>query len=105
MQMITEKAAKKVEMEAEKRKEIRRKMGPIKSKIESWMATNQLPDEMAKGIINCIQHRLEENKDFDLEKPIIQYLSEDLITEIKHHLCLPQLKKVSICLFPFKQNI
>jgi hypothetical protein len=104
MQMATQerelRAAKKLEMKAEKTQVIRHsKMGPIKSKIESWMARNQLPDEMEERIINCIQHRLEENKDFDMEEPILQYLSNDLITEIKRHLCLPLLKKVSIFCF------
>jgi hypothetical protein len=84
MQMTIEKAAQKVEMEAEKRKEIRHKMERIESKIKLWMTTNQLPDQLAKEhIINCIQHRPEENKDIDSQKSILQYLfqylSEDLI--------------------------
>ncbi|KAE8077867.1 hypothetical protein FH972_016386 [Carpinus fangiana] len=80
-------------MAAEKKKEIRRKMKPIRPKIESWMTRNDLPCDMKERIINCIQHRLEENKDFDTEK-MISHLSEDLITEIKHHICLPLLREV-----------
>ncbi|KAC2610345.1 hypothetical protein FH972_027183 [Carpinus fangiana] len=98
--MATERAAKKAEMEAEKKKmearneeEIRIKMIPIRLEIESWMARDHLPDNMKEHIINCIQHRLEQKKDFDIEKPIL-HLSKDLITEIKRHICLPLLKKV-----------
>ncbi|XP_062175135.1 cyclic nucleotide-gated ion channel 1-like isoform X1 [Alnus glutinosa] len=98
MQMAAEKAAKKAaekleEIEAKKLEEIERKMGLIKTKIESWMGTNQLPDNMKEPIITCIRHRLEENKDFDMKKPI-SYISKDLMTKIRHHLCLPLLKNV-----------
>jgi hypothetical protein len=81
------------------------KMRRIKRKIEAWMATNHLPDNMKESIISCIQHELEENKDFNMENPI-SYISkdEDLMTKIKHHLCLPALlKKVSLFV-SFKEN-
>ena len=94
MQMATEMAAKKAEMKAEKTKKIKRKMISIKSEIKSWVDANQLPCDMEERIINCIQHRLEKKKDFDIEKPILHF-SKDLITEIKRHLCLPLLKEVS----------
>ncbi|KAE8037506.1 hypothetical protein FH972_010092 [Carpinus fangiana] len=99
MHMATERAAKKAEMEAEKvaekkmEEEIRIKMIPVRLEIESWMARDHLHDNVKERIINCIQHRLEQNKDFDIEKPII-HLSKDLIIEIKRHICLPLLKKV-----------
>jgi hypothetical protein len=98
--------AEKKKMEAEKKEEeIRNKMIPIRFEIESWMARDHLPDNMKERIINCIQHRLEQKKDFDIEKPIL-HLSKDLITEIKRHICLPLLKKVSIfCFLLIKQNI
>jgi hypothetical protein len=99
MQMAAEKAAEKLEqIEAKKLEEIERKMGLIKTKIESWMGTNQLPDNMKEPIITCIRHRLEENKDFDMEKPI-SYISKDLMTKIRHYLCLPLLKNVSLFCF------
>jgi hypothetical protein len=41
---------------------------------------------------------LEENKDFDMEK-LISYISKDLMTKIRHYLCLPLLKKVSLFCF------
>ncbi|KAE8077870.1 hypothetical protein FH972_016389 [Carpinus fangiana] len=65
----------------------------IRSKIESWVTINELPCDMKEQIINCIQEKLEETKDFDIEK-LFSHLSKDLITEIKHRLCLPLLKKV-----------
>jgi hypothetical protein len=81
------------------------KMGQIKTKIESWMTTNQLPKNMKDSIIKCIRHGLEENKDFDMENPI-SYISKDegLMTKIKHHLgLLALLKKVSLFV-SFKEN-
>jgi hypothetical protein len=99
-EMEVEKVAEKKKMEARKEEEIRIKMIPIRLEIESWMARDHLLDNKKEQIINCIQHRLEQNKDFDIEKPIL-HLSKDLITEIKRHICLPLLKKVSIFLFPF----
>jgi hypothetical protein len=92
MQIAAEKAAEKSleEKAAEKSlEEIERKMGLMKTKIESWMATNQLPNNMKESIITCIQHEQKENKDFDMEIPI-SYISKDvdLMTKIKHHLCV-----------------
>jgi hypothetical protein len=71
------------------------KMRLIKTKIESWMATNQLPDNMKESIITCIRDGPEENKYFDMDSPI-SYISKDakFMTEIKRHLCLPALLKV-----------
>jgi len=103
MQKVTEKATEKAAKKL--LEEIEWKMGLIKTKIESWMATNHLPDNMKEPIISCIRHELEENKDFNVENPI-SYISkdEDLMTKIKHHLCLPALlKKVSIFV-SFKEN-
>lgn len=97
MQMATQKAANK----AKKLEEIKHEMGLTKTKIESWMARNHLPDNMKEPIITCIRHKLEENKDFDMEK-LISHISKDLITEIKHHLCLPLLKKVRLFFFLLK---
>jgi hypothetical protein len=94
--MANEKAAEK----AKKLEEIKGKMGLIKINIESWMATNQLPDNMKEPIITCIQHKLEENKEFDMEKPIC-YISKDLMIKIRHHLCLPLLKRVSLFFVSF----
>ncbi|KAD0176508.1 hypothetical protein FH972_027276 [Carpinus fangiana] len=92
-EMEAEKVAEKKKMEARKEEEIRIKMIPIRLEIEAWMARDHLPDNMKEQIINFIQHRLEQNKDFDIEKPIL-HLSKDLTTEIKRHICLPLLKKV-----------
>ncbi|XP_059434864.1 cyclic nucleotide-gated ion channel 1-like isoform X2 [Corylus avellana] len=92
MQMATEKAANKA-----------KKLEKIE-KIESWMARNHLPANMKEPIINCIRQRLKENKDLDMDK-LISHLSKDLITEIKHHLCLPLLKKVPILENQGDQNL
>ena len=88
--METEKAANK----AKRLDEIEGEMRHIKPKVESWMARNDLPPTMKEPIISCIRHKLEENKDFDMDK-LISHLSKDLVTKIKHHLCLPLLQKVS----------
>jgi hypothetical protein len=88
----SEKAAKKL------LEEIEQKMGLIKPKIEPWMATNQLPDDMKEPIMTYIRRGLEENKDFDMENPISYIFKDaDLMTKIKHHLCLhASLKIVSL---------
>jgi hypothetical protein len=98
MQMATEKTEMEAKKADEKVKKIRCKMGQIISKIEFWMIRNQLPCDMKVRIINDIQQRLEENKDFDLENPI-SHLSEELTTEINNYLHLPSLKKVSLFCF------
>ncbi|XP_059432634.1 cyclic nucleotide-gated ion channel 1-like [Corylus avellana] len=88
MQMATERRANK----AKRLEEIEGEMGLIIPKVESWMARNSLPHNMKESIISCIRQRLEENKEFDMDK-LISHLSKDLVTKIKHHLCLPLLKK------------
>jgi hypothetical protein len=96
MQMATERTTKKANKKAKKDGQIRIKMIQIRSKIESWMDRNNLPDNILKErIISCIRHRLKKNNDIDMDKPM-SHLSKDLITEIKHHLCLPLLKNVSL---------
>ncbi|KAE8124687.1 hypothetical protein FH972_019552 [Carpinus fangiana] len=87
--MATERTAKKAVEKAKKDEEMIR----IRSQIELWMARNHLPDNLKERIITCIQHKLEKNNDIDMDKPM-SHLSKDLITEIKHRLCLPLLKNV-----------
>jgi hypothetical protein len=91
---------KMLKMEAKKSEAIKRKMRPI----EFWIARNQLPSDMTGRIISYIQYRLEENKDFDMEKPIPQFPNY-LTKEIKRHLCLPLLKKVSLFSFLLNFNL
>ena len=88
------KMLKIIKMEAEKSEAMKRNMRPV----EFWIARNQLPYDMTGRIISYIQHRPEQNKDFDMEKPIPQ-LSNYLTKEIKRHLCLPMLRKVSLFFF------
>jgi hypothetical protein len=73
-------------------------MGLIKTEIESWMATNQFSNDMKAQIITCVRQKLEENKDFDMERPF-SYISKELMTKMRIHLCLPLLKKVSLLCF------
>ena len=68
-----------IKMEAEKSEAMKHNMRPV----EFWIARNQLPSDMTGRIISYIQHRLEQNKDFDMEKPIPQ-LPNYLTKEIKH---------------------
>jgi hypothetical protein len=98
LKMVTEnlKMLKLLKMEAEKSEVIKRKMRPIKF----WITRNQLPSDMIGQIISYIQHRLEENKDFDMEKPIPRFPNY-LAKEIKHHLCLHLQRKVILFFFSF----
>jgi hypothetical protein len=91
-------AAEKVANKAKKLEEIEREIRLIRTKVKFWMARNCLPHKMKEPIINCIQQRLKENKDFDMDK-LISHLSKDLVIEIKHHLCLPLLQIVSFFFF------
>jgi hypothetical protein len=93
--MITEKATKKAQMEVEKSEEIDRQMTIKKLAIRLWISRNQIPNSMKEQIFSCIKQTLEENKDFDTEKPIHHLSNKDLLKEIKLHLCLPLLRKVS----------
>ncbi|KAC2202191.1 hypothetical protein FH972_027164 [Carpinus fangiana] len=86
--MTTEKAANK----AKRLEEIEGEMRLIKPEVKLWMTRNNLPPNMEERIISCIRQRLEENKDFDMDK-LISHLSKDLVTKIKHHVCLPLLRK------------
>jgi hypothetical protein len=52
-EMEAEKVAEKKKMEARKEEEIRIKMIPIRLEIKSWMARDNLPDNMKERIINC----------------------------------------------------
>jgi hypothetical protein len=97
--MITEKATKKAQMEAEKSKEIDRQMTIKKLTIRLWISRNQIPDSMKEQIFSCIKQTLKGNKDFDTEKLIPHLSYKDLLKEIKLHLCLPVLRKVSFFFF------
>jgi hypothetical protein len=87
--------AERLAKKEKKNKEISSNMIRIRSQIESWMDRNHLPDNLKERIIACIQHKLKKNNDNDLDKPM-SHLSKDLLTGIKHHLCLPLLKNVSL---------
>lgn len=87
-----------MQIATEKSEEITQNMKHKELDIKLWMSRNKLPDEMKERIISCIQHRLKENKDFDTEKPIPHLSNINLVKEIKRHLCLPLLKKVSLLL-------
>jgi hypothetical protein len=90
------------QMEAEKLEEIDRQMTIKKLTIRLWISRNQIPDSMKEQIFSCIKQTLEGNKDFDMEKPIHHLSDKDLLKEIKLHLCLPLLRKVSFFFFFLK---
>jgi hypothetical protein len=98
-QMEAEKSEEIDKMEAEKSEEIDRQMTIKKLTIRLWISRNQIPDSMKEQIFSCIKQTLEGNKDFDTEKPIHHLCDKDLLKEIKLHLCLPLLRKVSFFFF------
>jgi hypothetical protein len=84
-----------MQMATEKSEEITENMKRKEIDIQLWLSRNNLRDQMKEGIISYIHDRLKERKDFDTEN-LIPHLSDiNLAKEIKRHLCLPLLEKVS----------
>ncbi|XP_035543455.1 cyclic nucleotide-gated ion channel 1-like isoform X2 [Juglans regia] len=74
-------------------KDDKARMKAKEKKAEEWISKNQLPDHMKKEIMSCIRQKLGKKEDIDTENPF-PHLPKHLSTEIRRHLCLPQLKKV-----------
>ncbi|XP_040987634.1 cyclic nucleotide-gated ion channel 1-like [Juglans microcarpa x Juglans regia] len=74
-------------------KDDKARMKAKEKKAEEWISINQLPDHMKQEIMSCIRQKLGKKEDIDTENPF-PHLPKHLSTEIRRHLCLPQLKKV-----------
>ena len=61
---------------------------------EHWMAHRMLPDELRYRIRRYDQYKWQLNRGVK-EEELISNLPKDLRRDIKRHLCLAQLKKVS----------
>ena len=62
---------------------------------ETWMAHRMLPENIRERIRRYEHYKWQENRGVD-EEALIHNLPKDLIRDIKLHLCLDLLKKVSI---------
>lgn len=76
---------------------LRRKMKMKDLDIELWLSKNGLPKEMKTVIMENLLRKLEENKDVHVEN-MLSILPLEHKNNIKYHLCLAILKKVSYTL-------
>ena len=67
---------------------------------EQWMCHPLLPDSSKARIRRYEQYKWQENRGVDAEN-LIQNLPKDLRRDIKRHLCLALLMRVSSCLLLF----
>lgn len=90
-------------------KDDKARMKTKEENAEEWISRNQLPDHIRQEFKSCIRQKLEKKDDIDTENPF-PHLPELLSTKIKRHLCLPQLKQVSLSTFssctsfPFREK-
>jgi cyclic nucleotide gated channel len=62
---------------------------------ERWMSHRMLPDNLKQRIRSYEQYKWQENRGVE-EETLIRTLPKDLRRDIKRHLCLALVKKVSI---------
>lgn len=62
---------------------------------ERWMSHRMLPDNLKQRIRRYEQYKWQENRGVE-EETLIHNLPKDLRRDIKRHLCLALVKKVSI---------
>lgn len=67
---------------------------------EQWMSHRLLPDSLKERIRRYEQYKWQETRGVD-EENLIRNLPKDLRRDIKQHLCLDLLKRVSVFLNPF----
>lgn len=65
-----------------------------KRDAELWMSHRMLPDELRERVRRYEQYKWQENRGVD-EECLIRNLPKDLKRDIKRHLCLSLLKRVS----------
>ena len=83
-----------------KSEEIIQKLKSKELDVKLWIRKNELTPDLEYEIMHNIPHMLEEKKDIDAEKPLL-HLPIELKRKIKHYLCEPLLKKVSLPFFTF----
>lgn len=66
---------------------------------EQWMSHRMLPDDLRKRIRKYEQYKWQETKGVE-EEALLSSLPKDLRKDIKRHLCLNLLKKVTFYLVP-----
>ncbi|XP_062074906.1 cyclic nucleotide-gated ion channel 1-like [Humulus lupulus] len=76
-----------------KSEELGEKMKLKEQEIEFWIEKNGLPKEEKASIMQKVKHKLEENREVDIENLLSILPSEDR-KRIKHLLCFPLLQKV-----------
>lgn len=62
---------------------------------EQWMSHRMLPDDLRKRIRKYEQYKWQETRGVE-EETLLSSLPKDLRKDIKRHLCLNLLKRVSI---------
>ena len=62
---------------------------------EQWMSHRMLPENLKERIRKYEQYQWQENKGVE-EEALIRNLPKDLRRDIKRHLCLALVKKVSV---------
>jgi len=65
-----------------------------KRDAEQWMSHRMLPEDLRKRIRRYEQYRWQETRGVE-EETLLRNLPKDLRRDIKRHLCLDLLKKVS----------
>jgi cyclic nucleotide gated channel len=66
---------------------------------EQWMSHRMLPDDLRKRIRKYEQYKWQETKGVE-EEALLSSLPKDLRKDIKRHLCLKLLKKVTFYFVP-----
>ena len=72
--------------------EIRRKMTLKEIDIELWISKNDLPQNINEEIMHNVKEILEADKDASVESLLLKVRKK---SNIKRHLCLEMLKRVS----------
>lgn len=72
--------------------EIRRKMSLKEIDIELWISKNDLPQNINEEIMQSVKDILEGDKDANVESLLLNVRKK---SNIKRHLCLDMLKRVS----------
>ena len=62
---------------------------------EQWMSHRMLPENLRERIRKYEQYQWQENRGVE-EEALIRNLPKDLRRDIKRHLCLALVKKVSV---------
>ncbi|KAM1817945.1 hypothetical protein ACFX11_002178 [Malus domestica] len=90
-----------MQMEATKKEEMRQKMKMKKLDVHTWMATNELPNDLREEILSSIkqtlkQKTLKQHIDADLHNFLFSILPGKTRTSLKRCLCMKTLQKVKM---------